>query len=201
MAASDSIRRFLTFTGLLSAGACFSLTPVALARSDFSTSSQTNHLEGSQGPLKREAQIECLAPGKAGPISLTLTDAKIRYALPRGTTSFIIHLAATNQRRCFTLVNENRTAEGKLSIAIAKERLAANDPKWSAVEGAIPFRHKRLFALSLIGVEAKFVKLTFQVHASKKITLRDEAAESRRQRKSSETRLSDRLGRSAFLRP
>lgn len=200
MPAPDSIRRFLIFAGFLAAGGWFCLTPVALARSDFSISSQTKHPE-SQGSLKREAQIECLAPGKAGPISLTLTDAKIRYALPGGTTSFIIHLAATDRRRCFTLVNENRMAEGKLSIAIANERLAANDPKWSAVEGAIPFRHKRLFALSLIGVEAKFVKLTFLVHAPKKITRRDEATESRRPRTGSETRLSDRLGRSAILQP
>ncbi len=201
MVASDSIRRFLSLAGLISAGGWFCLAPVAFARSDFPTSDQAKHLPESQGPLKREAQIECLAPGKVGPISLTPIDARIRYALPRGTTSFIIHLAASDRRRCFTLVNENRTAEGKLSIAIANERLAANDPKWSAVEGAIPFRHKRLFALSLIGVEAKFVKLTFQVPAPKKITLRDEATDSRRPRRSSETRLSDRLGRSAIPQP
>ena len=60
-------------------------------------------------------------------------------------------------------------AEGKLSIAISNERLAANNPRWSAVEGAVPFRHKRHFDLSLMGVEAKFVKLTFQVDDPGKI--------------------------------
>ncbi len=101
-------------------------------------------------------------------------DAEIRYALPRGITSFIIHLAAPGQRRCFTLVNENMAAEGKLSIATSNVRLAANNPSWRVVDGAVPFRHKRLFALSLIGVEAKFVKLTFQVDNLEKTTRRTE---------------------------
>ena len=92
-----------------------------------------------------------------------MSDSRFRYALPRGVTSFVLRLAASGQQRCITLENENTAAAGKLSIAISDERLAANSPKWSVVDGAIAFRHKRRFALSLMGVEAKFVKLTFQV--------------------------------------
>ena len=48
-------------------------------------------------------------------------------------------------------------------IAVSNQPLVADSPLWSAVEGAIRFRHKRLFAVSLVGVEAKYVRLTFQV--------------------------------------
>ena len=63
-------------------------------------------------------------------------------------------------------VNENAVAEGQLLIAVSNQPLVADSPFWSAVEGAIRFRHKRLFALSLVGVEAKYVRLTFQIEAS-----------------------------------
>ncbi|HEY4284822.1 MAG TPA: hypothetical protein VGM62_17300 [Chthoniobacterales bacterium] len=103
-----------------------------------------------------------------------MSDAEIRYALGRGVTSFIIHLAAPGQRRCFTLVNGNMAAAGKLSIATSNERLTADNPKWRVVDGAVRFRHKRLFALSLLGVDAQFVKLTFQVDDLEKVAQREE---------------------------
>ena len=117
--------------------------------------------------------IECVASGAQKATSLTMDDAKINYALPRGVTTFIIRLAAPVEERCFTVVNGNAAAEGKLSIAVSNEHLAAGSPKWSAVAGAINFRHKRLFALSLVGVAANYVKLTFQVDDPDRIALRD----------------------------
>ena len=150
------------------AGSLF-LSSIAFANNDSAVPGQTEHLQPNQATTGSDCQIECLSPGKAEAVSLTMNDSEIRYALPRGVTSFIIHLDAPGQRRCFTLVNESSEAKGKLSIAISNERLAANNPKWSAVDGAVPFRHKRRFALSLIGVEAKFVKLTFQVDELEKV--------------------------------
>ena len=67
--------------------------------------------------------------------------------------------------RSFTFVNKNAVAEGQLLIAVSNPPLVADSPSWSAVEGAIRFRHKRFFALSLVGVEAKYVRLTFQIEA------------------------------------
>ena len=55
-------------------------------------------------------------------------------------------------------VNENAAAEGQLLIAVSNQPLVADSPLWSAVEGAIRFRHKRLFTVSLVGVEAKYVQ-------------------------------------------
>jgi hypothetical protein len=150
------------------------LSSIASARDEALTFEQAAHQPQGQESERSKLQIECVAPGKAEATNLTMNDAKVRYALRRGETSFIIHLAEDDQRRCFTLENENMAAEGRLLIAISNERLAANNPNWSAVAGTIPFRHKRLFDLSLIGVEAEFVKLTFQVEDTGEIRPRDE---------------------------
>jgi hypothetical protein len=95
--------------------------------------------------------------------SVRINRLKTSYALPRGATSFIIRLNEQAQERRFTLVNENAAAEGQLLIAVSSRSLAADSPKWSTVKGAIRFRHKRLFTVSLVGVEANYVRLTFRV--------------------------------------
>ncbi len=38
------------------------------------------------------------------------------------------------------------------------------------VDGIIPFAHKRLFNLSLLGIEAKYVKLSFHVEKAGRMT-------------------------------
>lgn len=171
---SHSITTLFSSVCRLCVGAVLILSLIASARTDNPTSEQAAHQPQGQESERSRLQIECVAPGKAEATSLGMNDAKIRYALPYGETSFIIHFAVEDQRRGFTLENENMAAEGRLLIAVSNERLAANNPKWSAVAGAIPFRHKRLFDLSLIGVEAEFVKLTFQVEDPGEITPRDE---------------------------
>jgi len=135
--------------------------------------------QGDDRPPEREAtkrawQIECVGPDTNEAVPLSLKDARIRCTLRYGITSFIIRLADPGQGRYVTLENENMAVRGRLLIAVSNELLPVNNPKWSAVGGAIPFRHKRLFDLSLIGVEAKFVKLTFQVDGPGKITGRGE---------------------------
>jgi hypothetical protein len=174
VAGSHSITTLFSSVCRLCVAAALMLSSIASARDDTPTSEQAVHQPPGQESERSRLQIECVASGKPEAISLLMNDAKIRYALRRGETSFIIHLAAEDKRRGFTLENENMAAEGRLLIAVSNERLAANNPKWSAVAGAIPFRHKRLFDLSLIGVEAEFVKLTFQVEDPGEITPRDE---------------------------
>ncbi len=62
-----------------------------------------------------------------------------------------------------SFINENGNAQGELRIAVSNYRLPADSPKWNAVDGSIRFAHKRLFNLSMLGVEAKFVRLSFHV--------------------------------------
>jgi hypothetical protein len=99
--------------------------------------------------------------------SSSINGMKTSYALSRGATSFIIRLPGPVQDRSFTFVNENAVAEGQLLIAVSNQPLVADSPLWRAVEGAIRFRHKRFFTLSLVGVEAKYVRLTFQIGVPK----------------------------------
>lgn len=98
--------------------------------------------------------------------------AEIRQALPHGVSSFIVRLGVPGSPRSVTFVNENPAAEGKLSIAVAERRLAANSPHWNPVDGAIRFRHKRLFSFSLVGINANYVRLTFDVKTPERVATR-----------------------------
>jgi hypothetical protein len=75
----------------------------------------------------------------------------------------VIALPKTALLDRFTFVNENAAARGELKIAVSNYRLPASSSKWTEVEGVIPFARKRLFNLSLLGIEAKYVKLSFHV--------------------------------------
>lgn len=96
-------------------------------------------------------------------------EARLSCALRRGASSFVIQLKKLKSARCFTFVNENPRAEGRMSIAVSDRALAPDSPAWKAVAGSIPFRHKRRFALSLVGVQANYVRLTFEVERAPKV--------------------------------
>ncbi len=118
--------------------------------------------------------------------SLNIDGIKTSFALPRGNTSFVIRLAGFAQDRSFTFVNENAAAEGHLLIAVSDQPLIAGSPLWRAVEGKIRFRHKRLFTLSLVGVEAKYLRLTFEVKVSDE-NRRNDFSTDQRPRENTET--------------
>jgi hypothetical protein len=83
--------------------------------------------------------------------------------LPEGDTTFIIFLARSSPLDRFTFINQNKPARGELRIAVANEKLSADSDKWTSVDGAVSFKRKRLFNVSILGVEAKYVRLTFHV--------------------------------------
>jgi len=121
------------------------------------------------------AQIECIMPdGRAAtiagrtsreenPTPLIMDDGAISCPLQGGDTTFVIALAKAALIERFTFVNENAAAQGELRIAVSNYRLPANSSKWTEVEGVIPFARKRLFNLSMLGVEAKYVRFSFHV--------------------------------------
>jgi len=124
-------------------------------------------------PTQAQSRISNAIPDKAQAINLTVNNAKTRLKLRKGVTSFVIPLSSPHQQRCFTLENENVAAKGTLSIATASKRLAVNDAKWNVVAGAVRFRQKREFYLSLVGVDARFVRLTFQIDGPGKMVRPD----------------------------
>src|SRR6266567_4335799 len=94
---------------------------------------------------------------------LTLDNDTISCSLPEGDATFIISLERSSPLDRFTFINENTTARGELRIAVSNEKLSADSDKWTPVDGATSFKRKRLFSVSVLGIEAKYVRLTFHV--------------------------------------
>src|SRR6266404_5652448 len=120
-------------------------------------------------------QIEYIAPdGHFSSLNTTTATADkssaafvdrdtISCVLKEGETTFIIELPKNTPPDRFTFLNENAAACGELRIAVSDSPLPVDSPKWTEVDGIVPFAHKRLFKLSMLGVETKFVRLSFKV--------------------------------------
>jgi hypothetical protein len=102
-------------------------------------------------------------PAPHKPTAAFVDDETISCVLREGETTFIIELPNNATRDRFTFLNENAAACGELRIAVSDSALPADSPKWTEVDGIVPFAHKRLFKLSMLGVETKFVRLSFKV--------------------------------------
>jgi len=126
-------------------------------------------------PTKTSTQIEYIAPdGQFSSLTAAhlpshkssaafVDNDTISCVLKEGETTFIIELPNNAPRDRFTFLNENAAACGELRIAVSDSPLPPDSPKWTEVDGIVPFAHKRLFKLSMLGVETKFVRLSFKV--------------------------------------
>jgi hypothetical protein len=121
---------------------------------------------------KMSAIERIMSDGRYAPVGLksqaeknivTLDNDTVSCSLPEGDTTFIISLVRSSPLDRFTLINENLAARGELRIAVSNEKLSADSDKWTPVDGAVSFKRKRLFNVSMLGVEAKYVRLTFHV--------------------------------------
>jgi hypothetical protein len=130
---------------------------------------------GYAGAVNQSPQIEYIAPdGKFCSLSAAnpaghkstvafLDSETVSCALKEGETTFIIELPKNAPRDRLTFLNENAGACGELRIAVSDSPLPVDSSKWVEVDGIVPFVHKRLFKLSILGVETKFVRLSFRV--------------------------------------
>ncbi len=130
---------------------------------------------GYAGAANQSPQIEYIAPdGKFCSLSsanlaahkstAAFVDSEtISCVLKEGETTFIIELPKNAPRDRLTFLNENASACGELRIAVSDSPLPVDSSKWVEVDGIVPFAHKRLFKLSILGVETKFVRLSFRV--------------------------------------
>jgi len=121
-------------------------------------------------PDGRISPVSTVAAGPAVRPAMIMDDGTIICPLQEGETTFIITLPKPRPLDRFIFVNQNSMACGELNIAVSNDRLASDSPKWTAVDGIVPFAHKRLFNLSLLGVEAKYVKLSFHVERARRIS-------------------------------
>jgi hypothetical protein len=128
------------------------------------------------GRMNCGAQVECIMPdGTKAPMVtggkkndhaaavVIMEDDTIRCPLKEGVTTFIVSLPGEVMVDRFSFINENAAARGELKIAVSNCSLPPASSEWKPVEGNIAFNRKRLFNLSLLGVDAKFLKLTFRV--------------------------------------
>ena len=120
------------------------------------------------------AKADCITPDgrlvavpsageKNSSAALIMDDDTLSCPLQEGETTFIISFPKTSPLDRFTFVNENAEVKGEMKIAVSNDRLPADSPKWIEVSGKTAFTHKRLFNLSMVGVEARYVKLSFHV--------------------------------------
>ena len=121
------------------------------------------------------AKIDCITPdGRLSVVpsagekdshtaALITEDDTLSCPLQEGETTFIISFPKTSLLDRFTFINENAAVRGEMKIAVSNDQLAADSPKWTDVSGKTEFISKRLFNLSMVGVEARYVKLSFQV--------------------------------------
>ena len=135
-------------------------------------------------PANKSAQIEYIAPdGQFSSLSTAQPAAHeptaafvdrntVSCVLREGETTFIIALPKNAPHDRFTFLNENAEACGELRIAVSDSPLPADSPKWTEVDGIVPFAHKRLFKLSILGVETKFVRLSFKVDGERQSSAR-----------------------------
>ena len=123
---------------------------------------------GSPTPNDRE-NTAAVAKAQIAAKFLVMHQDTVSSPLPDGDTTFIIFLARSSTLDRFTFINENKPARGELRIAVANEKLSADSDKWTSVDGAVSFKRKRLFNVSMLGVEAKYVRLTFHIEREENI--------------------------------
>ena len=115
--------------------------------------------------ISPDGQFFSLRPTKAGSqqTAAFVDNDTIICVLREGETTFIIELPKNAPPDRFIFLNENAAACGELRIAVSDSALPPDSPKWTQVDGIVPFAHKRLFKLSMLGVDTKFVRLSFKV--------------------------------------
>lgn len=120
-------------------------------------------------PDGREAAIATSSEENNSAAALIMDDDTLSCPLPEGQTTFIITLPTTSLVDRLTFMNENAVAHGELKIAVSNYQLPVTSKKWQDVEGDIAITNKRLFNVSIVGVEARYVKLSFKVEKAGRI--------------------------------
>jgi hypothetical protein len=156
------------------------LIPPSLA-TDVATAASESSEAKNPARMNCGAKVDCVTPDgrlvavpsagekDAGAAALIREDDTLSCPLQEGETTFIISIPKTSLLDRFTFINENAEVHGEMKIAISNDWLPAHSPKWTEVSGKTAFTSKRLFNLSMVGVEARYVKLSFHVEKGGRI--------------------------------
>lgn len=128
-----------------------------------------------------QAKVECIAPdGRIAPVAIAAADigdaaasmtnnGTLTSRLVPGETTFIVSYPQIQFLDRLNFVNGDAMAEGELTIAVSNYRLPAASSKWVSAGASIPFSHQRLISASLLGTEARYLKLSFHVQKAGRI--------------------------------
>ena len=114
-------------------------------------------------PGGRIVTVPVASDANENPVALVLDDNTLSCPLPLGDSTFIITLPRIAVLERFAFINQNAAGRGDFDLAVSNYRLGSNDPKWVSVQPTMRFDGKRLLNLPVLGVEAKYVKLSFHV--------------------------------------
>ena len=120
-------------------------------------------------PDGRVAEVGNAKEKSSSPSALIMDDNTLSCPLQEGETTFIITFPKISLLDRFTFLNENATAEGEMKIAVSNYRLSPGSSRWTDVNGSVPFTGQRHFNLSMVGVEARYVRLSFRVQKGGRI--------------------------------
>ncbi len=142
---------------------------------------ESSELEATANQSKNLARLNCgahidriLSDGRSfalqvggdrssDPSALILDDNNLGTSLPPGTSTFIITLPRIAGLQRFSFINQNAAGQGEFELAVSNSRLRPNDRQWRVVQSSQSFAGQRLLNLSLLGIEAKYVKISFHM--------------------------------------
>jgi hypothetical protein len=130
--------------------------PANLARADFGTRLLMVDGQGKSVTAPQTATAALL--GEHDPLG---------YALEAGATSMIVSLPKAEQIQLFNFLN--LTAAGQVSVAVSNSKLPPNSPQWHSVVKTQEFSGQDVVNCELGSVEARYVKLDFQLTTAGRI--------------------------------
>jgi hypothetical protein len=114
-------------------------------------------------PGGRVVTVPIASDANDNPAALVLDDNTLSCPLPVGENTFIVSLPRISVLERFAFINQSAAGQGEFELAVSNYRLGSNDPKWKIVQASTRFGGQRLLSVSLPGVEAKYVRLSFHV--------------------------------------
>jgi hypothetical protein len=93
--------------------------------------------------------------------NLLLDDNTLSYHLEQGNNTILVALQNISNLDRFIFINENPDTTGTAQIFVSNYRLEPNDSHWLEADRKFDFSGRRFISVSLAGVEAKYVKISF----------------------------------------
>lgn len=114
-------------------------------------------------PEGRVVTVPIASDANDNPAALVLDDNTLSCPLAVGENTFIVALPHISVLERFAFINQNGVGQGEFELAVSNYRVGSNDPKWATVQASTRFGGQRLLSISIPGVEAKYVRLSFHV--------------------------------------